>query len=232
MKKLLVILLCCTMLSLSAQTSYPSGGVFVQCDFNKSIKDSKGMLTFINMPDSVRTFVPGADETANSALRFGYGGDRGLTKLKEPFAAIPQSSLVITLKINKLLNEKDHSIFFSSLREVVVNGEGKLRTKVQRSKKSDKKDVFDFDLGIKPGEWVTIVAMWDNKTEKVTYWANGKYCEVNNVRLSEYIPNDQYSQSVSLMGYCEGDVDEFMLYNRHLTETEIQALCGTGQPFE
>jgi len=78
---------------------------------------------------------------------------------------------------------------------------------------------------MRANEWYHIVARWDSTTNKMALFVNG-------VKYEQTLPNGVANSftNIEVISNYSGMADNLVIYNRALTDGEIQALYQSGQP--
>ncbi len=221
LKKIVIALVAMCVLP-AAALDYPTKGRIAAFHFNKSMADEKGHAKFTST-DFVPEWVEGADGQPESAVRFGpkpnldHSDFSGTGDLKMPATQTGVITVVMTYRTEdkknfRILPNVDYSVY-----------DGAVHYSAWREE-STKRDSYVFDLGLKAGDWHTIVVSATSADSTITFSANGKRESIHD----RFLVTAAFKEGSINIGSTSTniDVDELYYYDRVLTDDEIAALIG------
>ncbi|MFI3318225.1 MAG: hypothetical protein SNH88_03455 [Rikenellaceae bacterium] len=256
--KLYLLLLSCALalpLSASAGSKYPTQGVVAQFSFDTDGLSSVGDYYFVDgyIPAERAATLQEKKADLNRFLVDGafasnyYAGPTHIEIMpKDLLFCQPQVTFLVRLK---LAEKFAHSTLFMSgttkYHCKIAGGAPTDNCKVVYScainKEADKRYFKDYriDLGIKRGEWTTLIVSFDATKSEVRFTANGRTETLYDPGINEKYKNsskeiNQYLRFDVNKGDIEDDkdpalmsyVDDVVIYNRILTDDELIAIAG------
>ncbi len=251
MRRFLLSLLCVVALlgTQHSEAAIPTKGAIARFTFNTNGASTVGghYLTDVSeyeqqkgtkcSPSNLSKYIK------DGALAVGYDSPHQLRMMpKNHLLAKTQSTVLVRFKLSE--NHSYVVLFFdgNSYYKCGIDKNCKVRYNCANNKKADKRydKEYKIDLGIKKGEWTTLVVSFDTTTNKVTFSANGMTQVLDNPAINDefkdlYITNQylrftlaseatkmENRRDPTLLSY----VDEFVIYNRVFTPAELISAVG------
>lgn len=196
-------------------------------------------------------FVPGKNDKEGTALYSRIKEDIGIrTSTKMP----KKGTILTTFKVGKMSERNTEGVQYLTFAEIFMpTNVGKtakssirmlyigsmfLELKLDKNMNIIQEVKYDTivakqqyytylaDLDIKHDEWVTIGITFDIEKEQVTYFANGKKAEFDDVHLIYREGDDPSTISLAKTELGDVSLSDIAIYNRILSEKELLALTS------